>query len=122
MSELEQLYLSRNQITSVEGLTAVRLIDNGSPEYTEIGVGWQGEKNSAALDGDYRFIAAGNGASKATWTFSDLPPGYYRVETTSPVDESRSHAAAYTTQQLTPSITDITWRFLSHLYHGAHSQ
>src|SRR5262249_53085649 len=56
------------------------ILDDGDAGYTNTGL-WQ----SAAGQGfqnDVHYIAAGNGADLATWTFTGLTPGLYRVAAT----------------------------------------
>ncbi|MBI1336445.1 MAG: choice-of-anchor D domain-containing protein [Phycisphaera sp.] len=45
---------------------------------------------------DHSFAIAGNGANTATWTFTNLEPGQYRVSTTWRGDSNRSTVTPYT--------------------------
>lgn len=96
------LDLSSRDISNLAPLTGIRLVDNtsGVPgleggAYAESDATWLGDKDASAFDNDARIHAAGNGNSKATWTFNDLAAGFYDVQVTWPENESRSPTAIY---------------------------
>jgi hypothetical protein len=58
----------------------VQIIDDGAAGFSTVGT-WK-IKTGQGFDGDLRFVAAGTGSKTATWTFTSLIPGQYRVAAT----------------------------------------
>ena len=58
------------------GQSGVETIDNGDAAYNEEG-SWS--NTSSGFNGSARRVNSGDGSAKASWTFSDLEPGQYRV-------------------------------------------
>jgi hypothetical protein len=52
--------------------------DDGDPAFTDTVAGWNTVTGSGQ-DGDYRWHAKGTGSAKATWTFTGLSTGQYKV-------------------------------------------
>ncbi|HEX5104940.1 MAG TPA: choice-of-anchor D domain-containing protein, partial [Pirellulaceae bacterium] len=66
----------------------VRYIDNGSSGYSTAGTWYS---SSSGRDGDANWTVNGSGSNVATWTFTGLAAGQYRVSATWP---SASHYAS----------------------------
>src|SRR5690606_6097564 len=70
--------------SSVGGVTPPggppRIIDDGDSGFSVSG-DWRGALGQG-YQNDVRFAFAGNGSQTATWTFTDLEPGEYRVSAT----------------------------------------
>jgi subtilisin family serine protease len=82
---------------TVQGTVSVLLtIDSGEAGFSATG-GWV-NYNGAGLDGDMHFIQAGSGSETATWSFTGLAPGKYRVAVTWEEYSNRVSNAAYTVQ------------------------
>jgi subtilisin family serine protease len=60
--------------------TTKYIIDDGDPGYTNTGP-WLSATGQGFLN-DVHYIAAGNGAAVAAWTFTGLTPGKYRISAT----------------------------------------
>ena len=58
------------------GQNGVETTDNGDAAYVENGV-W--DDTSSGYNGSARLVNGGDGSQSASWTFSDLEPGEYRV-------------------------------------------
>jgi len=91
----------------VRGVVAnQRIIDNGDPEFGVVGVWTAG---ATGFQGD-ELIAPGDGSGdRATWTFNDLPDGWYRVSAT----WSGSGAALLPSTQAPFTVADINGTLLS---------
>lgn len=82
------------------GLVRVRdgssnsLIDDGSPGYSDTVSGWTAVSGDG-LNDDYRSHAKGNGSAKATWDFSGLAAGSYKVQATWPALSASARDAKY---------------------------
>jgi type II secretory pathway pseudopilin PulG len=77
----------------------ILVIDDGETGYTDTGA-WQVETNSAAFQGHRRRHAAAPGGSSdtATWTFTSIPVGWYRIEATwsvAAVPADQTNSASY---------------------------
>jgi hypothetical protein len=58
----------------------VQIIDNGDPDFSTVGT-WTRFPNQGYQD-DIHYAAAGNGSSVASWTFTGISAGAYRVSAT----------------------------------------
>jgi hypothetical protein len=79
---------------TVAAAPVVQIMDNGDAGFTTAG-NWtpypgQGYQN------DIHYAAAGSGADTASWTFSGLSPGQYRVSATWSTSSNRATNAPYT--------------------------
>jgi tartrate-resistant acid phosphatase type 5 len=61
-------------------VTATSIIDDGAAGFTTAG-SWK-VTNGPGYQGDYHYQDKGNGSRTATWTFTGLTPGLYRVSAT----------------------------------------
>ncbi len=75
--------------------TGVVIIDNGDLGYSEVGT-WITGGMAGGFNDDYRFSAPGTGSDVATWEFTDLPSGLYRVSATWLAHTNRATNAPYT--------------------------
>jgi len=94
---------------------SVKIIDNGDSGYSEntAWIAW-----ADGYQGDLRYSAKNTGRT-ATWTFTDLPAGTYRVSTTWVLHSNRATNAPYTisdgggtvlvNQELAPNNAAYTW-------------
>jgi hypothetical protein len=73
------------------------IIDNGAPGTATVGT-WTLVRN-AGFRGDYLTSTAGTGTKYATWTFTGLTPGLYRVSATWLTASNRATNAPYTILQ-----------------------
>jgi subtilisin family serine protease len=80
--------------TSVIVTPQVWTIDNGAAGFSTVGT-WT-VYNGAGLEGDFAYKRTGNGNSTATWTFTGLVPGQYRVSATWQAFTNRVNNASYT--------------------------
>jgi uncharacterized protein (DUF1800 family) len=76
------------------GPPSMRIIGNGDIGFRTIGV-WAPVKGQG-LPGMIRYAPAGTGANMATWTFTGLRPGQYRVAATWTTGSNRASNASYT--------------------------
>ena len=125
LDQLTDLNLANNAISKIDVLADQRLLDDGTPGtgdrpdarigYAETGT-WTTSSNTVAgtVHGDYRF-AEGVGSTdgtkptaKASWKFSDLVPGRYRVFTTWLATATRADDAPYTVARLVNAASGIT--------------
>ena len=85
--------------------TAVLVLDDGEPGFSTVGAwttfGDQGYRS------DVRYIAAGTGNSTATWAFTGLAPGRYRVSATWVPFSNRATDAPYTILDGTNSLATV---------------
>ncbi len=65
---------------TIDPLHSVQYLDDGGAGFSAT-AGWQ-VYNGAGWQGDMRYKAAGSGAEAATWTFTGLVSGQYRVSAT----------------------------------------
>jgi hypothetical protein len=77
-----------------------RILDNGDLGYG-VTPGWTYLDNAQfgsfqGVEGDVHFVPPGTGSEVATWTFTTLPPGQYRVSATWTVHPNRATDAPYT--------------------------
>ncbi len=72
----------------------MQYLDDGVPGSAAT-AGWQ-VYNGAGWQGDMRYKAAGSGAEAATWTFTGLVSGQYRVSATWVPYANRADNAPYT--------------------------
>lgn len=85
-----------NVILPMFGETGViTIIDNGDAGFSTVGTWavWSG------YQGDTHQAAAGNGSNVATWNFSGLQPGYYRVSATWPPHTNRATNSPFSVLQ-----------------------
>ncbi|MEM9694467.1 MAG: DUF3370 family protein [Myxococcota bacterium] len=80
---------------SSRALTAEVIVDNGDPEYTEVGA-WATSANGGFGGTGSRFISAGTGTNSATWTAALPSPGTYRVSAWWVASTNRAPDAVYT--------------------------
>ena len=71
------------------------IIDNGDPGFTST-PGWTQPLATNGYDGDQLNASKGDGSRIATWTFTDLTPGLYRVSATWTAFTNRATDAPYT--------------------------
>ncbi len=83
--------------TVSQGQLFVRTIDDGDPEYSTIG-NWSQYVGSGA-QGDFAYKASGSGTAMASWAFSGLEPGQYRVSATWEAFSNRVTDAPYTIRE-----------------------
>jgi uncharacterized protein (DUF1800 family) len=69
--------------------------DDGGPTFTTAGNNWQAVPGNG-FQGGATVAPPGSGANTATWTFSNLTPGQYRVMATWPADPSQADNAPLT--------------------------
>ncbi len=62
--------------------TSSNPINDFDPTLFDTTGGWQSDTNTGGFNNDLHWIPAGDGSAKATWTYSGLAPGWYRVSTT----------------------------------------
>ena len=72
----------------------VRTIDDGASGFLARGT-WRIVSNHGH-GGDFRYATKGTGSTTATWTFSNLQPGTYRVAATWPASSFHASNAPYT--------------------------
>jgi len=75
-------------VTAAAPAPVVRTIDNGAAGYTSSGTWYR--QTGIGRESDINYALAGNGSATATWNFTGLPAGTYRVYATYPA--SRSYA------------------------------
>jgi len=81
------------------------VIDNGDAGFSAT-AGWNPSPLGNGYDNDLLNTAAGNGSTIATWTFTDLAPGIYRVLATWFAHPNRATDAPYTIYDgATPLVT-----------------
>ena len=108
----------------------VRIVDNGDPAFSTVGqwTRWTGQ----GYENDIHESLAGTGTDVATWTFSGLLPGMYRVAATWTAYNNRATNApftlldnttllttSYVNQKLSPSgFSDAgaTWQYLGSVH------
>ncbi|MFC1596598.1 hypothetical protein ACFL5Q_01445 [Planctomycetota bacterium] len=56
----------------------VTLIDDGDPDYSELGVNWQ-SSSTYGFNSDLRWNTGGDGSRTAVWEFAGIPAGNYEV-------------------------------------------
>ncbi len=100
---------------AVSSVSSVKIIDNGDSGYSEntAWIAW-----SDGYQGDLRYSAKNTGRT-ATWTFTGLPAGTYRISTTWVLHSNRATNAPYTisdgggtvlvNQELAPNNAAYTW-------------
>lgn len=71
------------------------IVDDLDPSFSTAGGNWQ-QVPGAGFQGGATVVPAGSGANTATWTFSNLTPGQYRVMATWPADPSQADNAPFT--------------------------
>lgn len=74
--------------------TDVLIIDDGDAGFATVGT-WT-TVGIAGYQSDYRYIAAGSGSNTATWTFTGLASGTYRVSVTWVSNANRATDAPFT--------------------------
>jgi ELWxxDGT repeat protein/predicted outer membrane repeat protein len=79
----------------------VRVLDDGDPGFTAT-AGWTASSDAGACDGDYHAAAMGDGNEKATWTFTGLEEGRYRIAATWTAGAARPTNAPYTVFSVLP--------------------
>lgn len=72
----------------------VRLVDDGDAGFATTGLDWTSFPGQGFAN-DVTFSAAGTGADQATWTFSGLPTGQYRVALTWSIHPNRATNAPF---------------------------
>jgi hypothetical protein len=83
-----------------------QIIDNGSAGFTNT-AGWTSQGGQGFSD-DVLFSIAGSGTTTATWSFSSLTPGTYRVSATWVNDSNRANSVTYTTTDGTDTLATRT--------------
>jgi hypothetical protein len=73
---------------------AGRIIDDGDAGFATT-TGWFHSSKVEGHNGDVRYTEKGNGSSVATWTFTDVPSGYYKVSATWSPHVNRATNAPY---------------------------
>jgi hypothetical protein len=81
--------------TDTPALPPGTIIDDGDGEFTTT-EGWHVTPVMEGRDGDVRYTGFGDGSRIATWTFSGLAAGTYRVSTTWSAHANRAADAPYT--------------------------
>ena len=71
-------------------------LDNSQSGYVESGTGWVDGSGTGAYLGNSRQHAAGSGESTASWQFSDLPAGQYKIYATWPAADDQATNAPFT--------------------------
>jgi hypothetical protein len=79
-----------------EAPPSLRIVDNGDPGFNVVGK-WQ-RHTGGGFQQDYHHIAAGTGQNSATWTFTGLATGQYRVFATWAASSTAAPDAVYTIQ------------------------
>ena len=74
---------------------ASQVMDDGDAGFTATG-GWGYTSAAGTYQGDVLYAAAGDGSVKATWTFSSIASGQYRVSATWLEHANRATDAPYT--------------------------
>ncbi len=91
---------------TVSGVVSAQLIvDNTDAGFGVVGV-W-GTATHTGHDGGFRPTAKGDGSRVATWTFSDLTAGQYRVSTTYPPAGNGATDAPFTIKDGAATITTV---------------
>src|SRR6185369_12382427 len=72
----------------------VTIIDDGATGFSTVGT-WS-VTNNQGYQSDFRSVGAGKGAKTASWTFSGLTPGLYRVSATWVAAGDRATNAPFT--------------------------
>ncbi len=83
-----------------------KVIDNGEVGFTAT-AGWNPSPIGNGYEHDLLNAPAGNGSTIATWTFTDLIPGIYRVSTTWFAHPNRATDAPYTIYDGVTSLVTI---------------
>lgn len=84
----------RSPSTSGRGATDDLVIDNGTPNYSEVG-SWSSSANPGFIGTDSRFTAAGTGSDEATWSFTVPASGVYEVQAWWIASSNRAPDAIY---------------------------
>ncbi len=84
---------------------SVQVIDNGGNGFAVEGQ-WTAFLGQGFLD-DLHHSATGHGSDKATWTFTDLAPGQYRISTTWSAHPNRATNVPYTIFDGSAKLTTI---------------
>ena len=88
---------------NVSGMVAAQrqIIDDGDPTFALLTNNFAyysqaGSQSLGFFQNDAYYAAASNGASSASWTFTNLPPGFYQVSTTWAPHANRATDAPFT--------------------------
>jgi hypothetical protein len=81
-------------VATVTGSSYVRVIDNGAAGFSTTG-SWI-RKTGSGRDSDVHYATQGTGSKVATWNFSGLQPGSYRVSATWPKSSLYATNAPFT--------------------------
>jgi hypothetical protein len=83
LSDLADGYVEADAVRIEPVGQPLRILDSGNTGFSTSGpTPWQTYVGPEAFQSDLHFIPAGTGANTATWTFTALPPGTYRVSAT----------------------------------------
>jgi len=90
-------------ILSLTGVSQVQIIDNGDAGFSTVegpllDDSWF-TSNTEGRDGDVEYARNGDGNSVATWEFTGLTPGNYRVSATWSIHPNRATNAPYTIRE-----------------------
>ncbi|MBI3466231.1 MAG: hypothetical protein HY000_24720 [Planctomycetes bacterium] len=75
---------------------AAKVIDNGDPDYSELGLGWVYQTDAPSFQGDHSRHVAGIGLSVAKWQFTGLHSGWYDILVTWKETSDRATNAPFT--------------------------
>ena len=75
---------------------AVKIVDNGDTDYSEVGSDWVYEADATSFQGDHSRHDKGSGSAKAKWTFSALYSGWYEVFVTWKEKDDRATNSPFT--------------------------
>jgi hypothetical protein len=80
-STIENPIWSASPLALVRGGSSTFFVDDGGPGYTDTVSGWT-VVNGQGKEGDYRYHVKGDGSATATFTFTGLTAGTYKVQAT----------------------------------------
>ena len=89
-------------VTTAPQVAFVKIIDNGASGFTTSG-SWS-RQSGMGRDGDVHTAAKGNGTAVATWSFTGLAAGQYRVSVTWPKNGGYASNAPFTVYNGTSSL------------------
>ena len=62
------------RIVQIQPAATPSIVDNSDAGFVETGSGWQGYNDPSAVNGSFRYCAAGSGSNTAQWTFNGVQP------------------------------------------------